>query len=152
MISQFLGWIGDFFTRIFNSLFGFLSKLFGYLFQKLFDLLKLIFQPIFILIAILFYFLYKVAELVITLLALLLGIGKLFFALVKGIFLTLAGFSFTSSTPSNGQWTSIFTNVVDGLQSYQFSTVSYILIFLIWFSTGFAAIRIISSMNGGGDN
>jgi hypothetical protein len=148
MIGQFLGWIGDFFTRIFNSLFGFLSNLFGYLFQKLFDLIKLLFKPIFILIGIVFYIIYKIAELVITLLLLLLGIGKVFFALVKGIFLTLAGFSFTASTRSDGQWTSIFNNVVSGMESYQFSTISYILIFLIWFGFGFAAIRVISSMRG----
>jgi hypothetical protein len=151
MIGQFLGWIGDFFTRITNSTFGFLSKLFGYLFQKLIDLLKLLFNPIFMLIGIIFYFIYKVGELALTLLELLLGIGKVFFALVKGIFLTLAGFSFTPSTPNNGQWTSIFTNVVGGMESYQLSTISYILIFLIWFSCGFAAIRIISSMRAGAD-
>jgi hypothetical protein len=151
MIAQVLSYIGDFFTRLFNSTFGFLSKLFGFLFQKLFDLIKLLFKPIFILLGIIFYFVYKLGVLVITLLLLLLGIGKVFFALVKGIFLTLAGFSFTSSSPSNGQWTSVFTNVVGGMDSFQLSTVSYILIFLIWFSTGFAAIRIISSMRTGGE-
>jgi hypothetical protein len=151
MIAQVLSYIGDFFTRLFNSVFGFLSKLFGFLFQKLFDLIKLLFKPIFILLGIIFYFVYKLGVLVITLLLLLLGVGKVFFALVKGIFLTLAGFSFTSSSPSNGQWTSIFTNVVGGMDSFQLSTVSYILIFLIWFSTGFAAIRIISSMRNGGE-
>lgn len=150
MISQFLGWIGDFFSRLASAIMGFLSELFGYLFQKLFDLIKLLFSPIFILIAIVFYFIYKLGELAVTLLLLLLGIGKLFFALVKGIFLTLAGFSFSSAPQSNGQWTSIFNNVVDGLQSYQLSTLSYILIFLIWFSFGFAAIRVLSSMRMGG--
>jgi hypothetical protein len=149
MIGQFLGWIGTFFTRIFNSLIGYLGDLFGYLFQKLIDFLNLLFKPLFILIGIIFYFIYKLGELVITLLVLLLGIGKIFFALVKGIFLTLAGFSFTPTTRADGQWTSIFTNVVDGLQFYQLDNVAYVLIFLIWFATAFAAIRIISSMRGG---
>lgn len=148
MIGQFLGWVGDFFTRLTNSVFGFLSSLFGYLFQKLFDFLKLLLSPIFIIIEIIFYFFYKLAELVITLLDLLLGIGKLFFSLVQGIFLTLAGFSYTSSVQTNGQWTSIFNNVSDGLQYFQFDIISYILIFLIWFSCGFAAIKIIASMRG----
>jgi hypothetical protein len=151
MIAQFLGWIGDFFTRIFNTLTTFLSNLFGYLFQKLFDLITLLFKPLFMLIGIIFYLIYKVAELVITLLQLLLGIAQTFYALVKGIFLTLAGFSFTASTRDDGQWTSIFTNVVGGLDSYQLTTISYILIFLIWFSFGFSAIRVLSSMDKGGE-
>lgn len=150
MIGQFLGWIGDFFTRITNAVIGFLGNLFGYLFQKLFDLLKLLFNPIFILIGILFYFIYKLGELAFTLLALLLGIGKVFFALVKGIFLTLAGFSFTPTTRDDGQWTNVFSNVADGLQFYQFDTLSYVLIFVIWFTFGFAAIKVISSMRGMG--
>lgn len=149
MIAQFLQWIADFFIRITGSIFGFLSNLFGYLFQKLFDLLKLLFSPIFILIAIILYFIFKLGELVLILLTLLLGIGKVFFALVKGIFLTLAGFSFTPTARSDGQWTSIFENVVDGMASYQLDTLSYILIFLIWFTFGFAAIRVLSSMRGG---
>lgn len=149
MISQFLGWFGTFLTRLFNSVLGFIFTLFGFLFQKLFDLLKLLFQPIFIVVGIIFYLLWKVAELVITLLQLLLGIGKLFYALVKGIFLTLAGFSFTPSVRNDGQWTSIFNHVSEGLQFFQMDTLAYILIFLIWFSCGFAAIRILSSIKGG---
>jgi hypothetical protein len=149
MIGQFLNWIGAFFTRIFNSTIRFLSDLFGYLFQKLIDFLSMLFKPLFILVAILFYFIYKLGELVITLLLLLLGVGKLFFALVKGIFLTLTGFTFTASTRDDGQWTSIFANVVDGLGSYQLETLSYVLVFLIWFATAFAAIRIFSSLRGG---
>jgi hypothetical protein len=149
MIGKFLGWIGTFFTRLTNSIIGFLGKLFGYLFQKLIDFLKFILKPFLIIGAILFYVLYKVGVLAITFLALLLGIGKLFFALVKGIFLTLAGFSFTPGARSDGQWTSVFQNVMTGFDSYQFGTLSYILIFLIWFSTAFAAIKILSSIRGG---
>jgi hypothetical protein len=149
MIGQILGWIATFFTRLINSVIGFLGKLFGYLFQKLFDFLKLILKPFLIIGAILFLILYKVGVLAITFLALLLGIGKLFFALVKGIFLTMAGFSFTPGIRSDGQWTSVFQNVMTGFDSYQFGTLSYILIFLIWFSTAFAAIKILSSIRGG---
>lgn len=146
MIASLLDWIGTFFGRLLNSLIEFLSTIFGFVFGKLFDLLKLLFKPIFILIAIVFYLLYKVAELVLLLLQLLLGIGKVFFALVKGIFLTLAGFTFTPTARNDGQWTPIFTNIVDGLQFYQLDIVAYILQFGLWFGFGFAAIQIISSM------
>jgi hypothetical protein len=149
MIGQILGWMGTFFTRLTNSIFGFLGKLLGFLFQKLFDFLKLILKPFIILGAIIFYFLYKLGVLVITFLSLLLGIGKMFFALVKGIFLTMAGFSFTPGVRNDGQWTSVFQNVITGLDSYQFDTLSYVLIFIIWFTTAFAAIKILSSIRGG---
>ncbi|WP_146767230.1 hypothetical protein [Paenibacillus sp. YN15] len=86
-----------------------------------------------------------------TLLQLLLGIGKLFYSLVKGIFLTMAGFSFTPTDRNDGQWTSIFNNVAEGLQYFQLDVLAYVLIFIIWFTAGFAAIRILSSIKGGGD-
>lgn len=149
MISKLLEWISTFFQRITSATFGFLGKLFGYLFQKLFDLLKLLFKPILIVVAILFYFLYKLAELGIAILSVFLAIGKLFFAFVKGIFLTLAGFTFSGAPRADGSWSSVFSNVVTGLESYQLDIVAYILLFLIWFSSGFAAIRILSSMRGG---
>lgn len=151
MIAQVLNWIAEFFTRITSATFGYLAKLFGYLFQKLFDLLKLLFNPIFIVVAILFYFLYKLAELAISILSVFLAIGKLFFAFVTGIFLTLGGFTFSGTPRSDGSWSNVFANVVTGLDTYQFDIVAYILLFLIWFSTGFAAIRILSSMRGGGE-
>lgn len=146
MIGQFLGWLGSFFSKMFKAGLKFIGDLFGNLFQKLFDLLKWIFNPVFILIAIIFYFLYKIAELLITLFLVFVGIGKVFFALVKGIFKTLAGFTFTPTTRNDGQWTSIFQNVVSGLDSYQLDVLAYVLLFLVWFVTGFAAIRILRSI------
>lgn len=151
MIGQFLSATWTFFERLFKSAFGFIANLFGFLFQKLFDFLKMLLKPVFILIAILFYFIWKIGELAILLLQVLLAIAKLFFSLVKGIFVTLAGFSYTPTTPQNGQWTSVFQNVMSGLDSYQLDVVAYILLFLIWFGTAFAAIRILSSMRGGDD-
>lgn len=152
MIARILNACWTFTTRIFGRLFEFLGNLFGYLFQQLFNFLKFLFRPLFILIGIIFYVLYKLGVLAVLLLQVFLAIGKLFFALVKGIFVTLAGFSFTpSSTRSDGQWTSIFTNVVDGLGSYQLDTLAYVLLFLVWFGTGWAAIRTLSSIRNGGE-
>ncbi|NHN35563.1 hypothetical protein [Paenibacillus agricola] len=149
MMAQFLGWISTFFQRTFGSMMGYISELFGYLFQKLFDLLELLFRPFFILFAIIFYFFFQLGKLVLLLFMLLLGIGKIFFALVKGIFLTLAGFTFTPSTRNDGAWTNVFNNVVGGLDFYQIDTLAYVLLFLIWFSTAFVAIKLLGSMKGG---
>lgn len=151
MIKKIMEASWTFFTRMFGRLFQFLGDLFGSLFQTLFTFLKKLLQPIFIVIALVLYFVYKVAELAVYLIKLFLMIGKLLLAFVKGIFVTLAGFTFTPSGRNDGSWTPIFRNVVGGLDSYQLSNLAYVLQFLIWFGFGWAAIRVIGSMRSGGD-
>lgn len=151
MIGQFLGWIGWFFQNLFKVTFSFLGNLFGYLFQKLIDFLTILFRPVLIVVALLFYIIYQVGVLVVKLLQVLLGIGKIFIALLKGIIATLAGFTWSPGARNDGQWTSIFQNLSDGMSSYQLDNVAYVLMFLIWFGTAFAAIRIITSMSAGGE-
>lgn len=129
----------------------FVTDLLGYLFQKLIDFLKALFTPLFLVIAMLFYFVMQLATLIWKLILVLVGIGKIFVSLVVGIFKTLAGISFTSAPRQDGKWTSIFENVVGGLDYFQLETISYILLFIIWFSTAFAGLRIITSMRGGGE-
>jgi hypothetical protein len=152
MIGQLLKHITDFFQNLFSVVLDFISNLFGYLFQKLFDLLKLLFNPIFILIAMIFYFIGKIATLVVLLFKVLLGIGKIFVSLVKGIFITLAGFNYTPTVRNDGKWTSIFGHISEGFGFFQLDNLAYVLMFLLWFSTGFAAIKILSSMGSGGDS
>ena len=152
MIRRILqaGW--TFFERLFKRLFEFLSTLLGSLFQTLFNFLKMLLRPVFIVIALVLYVVYKIAELAVTLLKLFLSIGRLLVMFVKGIFTTLSGFTFTPSSRSDGSWTPIFKSVVnDGLSFFQMDTLAYVLLFCIWFATGFAAIRIIASIRNGGD-
>lgn len=153
MIARFLGSIFDFGMNMLKVLFGWISNLLGYLFQKLIDFLIFLFKPVLIVIALIFYFIFKLGVLVVLLLKILLGIGKIFVALLKGIIATIAGFSWTPSARSDGQWTSIFHNLSDGMSGYQLDNVAYVLMFLIWFITAFAAIKIITTMSlgGGGD-
>jgi hypothetical protein len=149
MLNSIFTAVYSFFQNLIAKSLAFLGNLLGFLFQKLIDFLKILFSPILILIAMIFYVISKVGTLIVTLIAVLIGIGKIFVSLIKGIFATLAGFSYTPTTPSNGQWTSIFQNVVGGLDFFQIDTLAYILLFLIWFATAFAAVNIISSMKGG---
>ncbi|WP_052410478.1 hypothetical protein [Paenibacillus durus] len=151
MIGQILraGW--TFLERMFKRMFEFFSTLFGHLFQTLFHFLKILLRPLFIVVALLLYLVYKIAELAITLISVFLALGKLLLAFIKGIFVTLTGFTYTPSTPSNGQWTSIFNNVVGSLGPYQLDKIAYILLFCIWITTAFAAIRIIGSIRNGGE-
>jgi hypothetical protein len=148
MIGQFLGWIGGFFKNLATVIFGWISNLLGYLFQKLFDLLKLLFDPILIVIAMLFYFIQKLGTIVVLLFQSIMGIGKLFISLVKGIITTIAGFTFTPAVRSDGKWTNIFSHISEGLGFFQLDNVAYILMFVIWFGTAFAAIRILTSAGG----
>lgn len=152
MIARLLRSSWTFFERLFQRTFEFISSLLGYLFQTLFDFLKILLRPIFIVIALIFYIVYKIAELAITLLKLFLAVGKMLVMFVKGIFVTLSGFTFTPSSRSDGSWTPIFRNVVDnGLSYFQIDTLSYVLVFGVWFATAFAAIRILASIRNGGD-
>jgi hypothetical protein len=151
MIGQILhaGW--TFLERMLRRLLEFLSSLFGHLFNALFSFLRILLRPIFIVIALVLYIVYKIAELAITLISVFLSLGKLLIAFIKGIFVTLTGFTYTPTTPHNGAWTSIFNNVVGSLGPYQLDKIAYILLFCIWITTAFAAIKIIGSIRNGGE-
>ncbi|MMZ53862.1 hypothetical protein D1872_156680 [compost metagenome] len=152
MIREILNSVWTFFQRLFKTLFKVLADLFNKAFHSLFDFLQNLLRPVFVVIALVFYVVYKIAELAITLIKLFVAIGKVLVMFVKGIFVTLSGFTFTPSARSDGSWTPIFKNVVDnGLSFFQVDTIAYVLIFCIWFATGFAAIRIVSSIRNGGD-
>lgn len=150
MIRQILqaGW--TFLERMFGRMFQFMADLFGSLFQTLFRFLKMLLQPVFIVVALVLYFVYKIAELAVYIIKLFLILGKLVLAFVKGIFATLAGFTYTPRSQSDGSWTPIIKNVVSGLDTYQIGTIAYILQFCIWFITGWAVLRILSTIRNGG--
>ena len=151
MIKKIMEASWTFFTRMFGRLFQLMGDLFGSLFQTLFTFLKKLLQPIFIVVALVLYFVYKVAEIAITLIKLFLILGKLLLAFIKGIFVTLAGFTFTPTARNDGSWTPIFKNVVGGLETYQMANLAYVLQFCIWFGVGWAALRILGSIRNGGD-
>lgn len=151
MIGQILraGW--TFLERMLQRLLEFLSSLFGHLFNALFSFLKVLLRPIFIVVALLLYFVYKIAELAITLISVFLSLGKLLMAFIKGIFITIGGFTYAPTTPNNGAWNNVFNNVVGSLGPYQLDKIAYLLLFCIWITTAFAAIKIIGSIRNGGE-
>lgn len=150
MIREILRVIYTFITNALKALFDFLSRLLGFLFQKLIDFLKILLYPILFLVALLLYIFEKIAQVAVELFKVIFGISMVFVALIRGIFTTLAGFSYQTSTPSHGQWTSIFQNVAEGFGHFQLDTIAYILLFIVWFCTAFIGLRIITSMRGGG--
>lgn len=144
MIGQILGWIGNFFKNLFSSVLGFLADLFGFLFNGLIAVLKAIFKPILIVVALLFYFVSKLAVLIFTLLGVLLDIGKLLYSFVMGLFKTLAGLTWTPTTPDHGSWSSPIAEVFIALEPYQLDKIAYVLLFIIWITTAYSAIQILS--------
>ena len=78
MLSRIFTPIYDFFKNILGALIRYLTQAFTWLLEKLFAFLKVLLMPFLILMAIIFYFVFKLGQLVVTLLSVLLAIGKLF--------------------------------------------------------------------------
>lgn len=144
MIGQVLGAIWGFFQNLFSVVLSAIGDFFGWLLDGLVKILTAIFKPIFILIAIIFYFFYKIAEIFLLLFQVLLAIGKLLYSFVQGLIVTIAGFAWTPTTPSNGSWSHPIKEVFRGLELFQLDKIAYLLMFAIWIFTVLAVIRILS--------
>lgn len=151
MVAQILRAVWEFTQNLYTVVLSFLRDLFGYLFNGLIAVLKAIFNPILILVALVFYFVYKLGILLVTLIKVLLAIGKLIYSFVMGIFKTLAGFVWMPFTPSHGSWSAPIGEVFAALEPYQLNKIAYLLLFAIWMLTGYGAIKILSARGGGDD-
>jgi hypothetical protein len=141
--------IYDFFVSLFGTLIHWIGSFFSAIFSGLIDFLKMLFKPFLIIIAFVFYFIYELGVTIVLLFKFLLGIAQTIFALIGGIFKTLAGFTFSADTSNvAGSWSSIFGNLSDGMGVFQLDNIAYLLLFLIWFGTAFAAIKILASLRG----
>ena len=151
MVGRIFGAVYTFFKNLLASGLDFLAGLLGGLFNGLITVLKTIFAPILAIVALIAYFVYKLGELVVTLLAVLLAVGKLIYSFVMGLFRTLAGLSWTPTTPSHGSWSAPIGEVFDALEIFQLDKIAYVLMFAIWVLTALGAIRILSSRGGSGE-
>lgn len=149
MIGQILRSSWAFFERLFHRLMEFISYLLGIMFQALFDFLKFLLRPVFVVIALILYLVYKIAMIAWLLIQVFYMVGKIIVAIVKGIFVTLAGFTYVAKSPDDGVWSPIIRNVAQGLNYFQVDTLSYVLLFLIWFTVAWGVIRIIGSIQMG---
>lgn len=149
MLAQFFSTIFDFIQNALQAALRWIGSLLGYLLDKLFAFLRLLFMPILILVGMIFYFFYKVAALLLKLLHVLLAIGKLVYALLKGIAATIAGLTYQApATPDHGSWTPMIEQVTGGLESFQLDKIAYVLLFVIWISTAYAAVQILTGGSG----
>lgn len=152
MISQVLNWISGFFQNVFGVVLDFLGELLGYLVQGLITVLKLLFRPIFVVIGLIFYILYKIGQLVLLLFKVLLAIGKLVYSFITGLIKTLVGITWTPSAPDHGEWSSAIGQVFQALAPYQLDKIAYVLLFVIWMLTAWAAIKILTGRGAADDD
>ncbi|RGL29694.1 hypothetical protein DXC69_24890 [Paenibacillus polymyxa] len=149
MIGLILRSSWTFFERLIRRVLEFVSYVLGVVFQALFDFLKFLLRPVFVVIALILYLVYKIAMIAWLLIQVFYMIGKIIVAIVKGIFVTLAGFTYVARSPDDGVWSPIIRNVAQGLNYFQIDTLSYVLLFLIWFAVAWGVIRIIGSIQMG---
>lgn len=152
MIANILNWISNFFQNLTSVVLNFFSATLGSLFQGLINVLKFIFKPIFILIAIIFYVIYKLGELVVALVMVLVAIGKLLYSFVIGLFKTIASLAWTATAPpDHGSWSGAMTQFFAALEPYQLNKIAYVISFVIWVTTAIAVIKILSSRGAADD-
>lgn len=151
MLSKMFRATYDFFANLMTVVLDAIRNMFAWLGQLIMDFLKILFAPILYIVGFLFYFIFKIGELAVLLIRVLFEIGMIFVSLLTGIFKTLAGLTYTPTTPNHGSWTSVFNNISQSYGLFQLDNVAYVLMFIIWISTAYLALGAIASMRGGGN-
>lgn len=171
-----MGLIGDAFGKLFRFLgsmivavFTFLGNLFGKLFsliweavkwigsllrslfQSLLDVLIAFFTAIFDLIKGILYLLYMIGVLAVKLFMVIFEAAKILWSLIVGFGRTLASLHYTPRASSGNGYSETIGKLMKGLSVLQFDVVAYILLFILWFITAVAAMKLISSIRVGGD-
>lgn len=164
IFGKLFDFLGGLFKKLFEFLGNFFSKLFGLiwdaikwignllkdLFQGLVDLLVLFFEAIFGLIAGLLYLLYMIGVLAVKLFIVIFETAKLLWALAVGFTRSLASLSYVQRGSSGNGYSEMIGKVLKIAEPLQINSVAYILLFLLWFITAIAAIKLISSIRVGG--
>lgn len=160
-----MGIIGDAFGKLFSFLGSLFSGLFGViwdgivwlgnllkkLFQNILDVIILFFEVIFALIQGLLYLLYMIGVLAVKLFLVIFEAAKILWALIVGFGKTLASLSYTTSSSGGNGYSEMIGKLFNALQPMQINVVAYILLFILWFTTAIAAMKLISSIRVGGD-
>ena len=166
VIGDAFGKLFDFFVSLFSSLFGviwdaikwignvlwdaikWMGGLLEKLFQGLIDILIGFFEVIYGLIDGLLYLLYMIGVLAVKLFLVIFETAKLLWALIEGFARTLASLTYTPVTSSGNGYSEILGKLFANLEVLQINSIAYISLFVLWFITALAAIKIISSIRG----
>lgn len=128
-------------------LFSLLTELFTWLLNGLYTIIR----PVIELVAGIFYFIYKIGVVLVKVLELVLMVARLLGGLVAGLFKTIFGFAYSGQPASlPGSYNAALGKIMPIINgSLQLDKVAYILIFGIWITTGFYALKIIGDLRGG---
>jgi hypothetical protein len=160
-----MGVIGDAFGKLFSFLGSLFSSLFGVLwdcikwvgnllkklFQNLVDILIEFFKVIYALIDGLLYLLYMIGVLAIKLFTVIFEAAKILWSLIVGFVRTLGSLTYSPRGGSGNGYSETIGKIFDILKPMQIDVVAYILLFILWFVTAIAAIKLVSSIRVGGD-
>ena len=147
-----MGLIGDFASKLFNTIWNgikWIGQQVANMFQTLIDILVAFMDFIFALVASLFYFLFKIGELAIDFFSLIFGLVKILWSFVVGITRTLGSLTYIPQSSSNTGYSEMIGQIFNSLEVLQLDVIAYIALFIIWITTGFGVIKIISNLKGG---
>lgn len=131
--------------------FGYLYGLLTILFDFILDGIWMLFQPLFELIGAIFHLLYMLGVVLVKVLAVVLAVGKLLVGILTGLFKTIFGLSYSGSGVSlPDSYNSVFAKIMPIINSLQLDKIAYILVFGIWITAAFYAVKIIGEMRGAG--
>ncbi|WP_017187391.1 hypothetical protein [Alkalibacillus haloalkaliphilus] len=141
-----ISWIG---SLIWDAI-TWLGELLRDLFQFLIDLLISFFEVIYALIDGFLYFLYNIGLLAVKVFMIFFEVGKLIISFIQGIAATLQSLFFTPGGTGGHGYSGMIGQIFTALEVLQLHVIAYVLLFIIWISTAFAVIRILSNLRGAG--
>ncbi|MED4600089.1 hypothetical protein P9314_05115 [Paenibacillus validus] len=127
----------------FGYLFGLLNSLGLWILNGIGKLL----QPILDFLGAIFYFFYILGLVLVKVIMLVVGVGRLLLGLIVGFFKTITGFGYTGqATILPPSYTDAFNNLKPVFAMLQLDKLAYIFIFAIWIYTAWAAMQKIGKM------
>lgn len=146
MIGDFLSAIFEFFSTLFSNLFSFFGELLGNFFEAIKTLLLTIFEPVLIVIGTIFYFIFKVGVVLLKVIDLLFNFVLLFLSVVKGLFKTLIGLSFSGGSANfPARYSDTFSKVQPAIEMLQINKLATLFLWAIWIFFAIALIKIVGT-------
>lgn len=154
ILLAIFNFFGDVFGKLFSLIWEaikWLGNLLKMLFQGLLDVLIGFFKVIFQLIEGLLYLLYMIGVLAVKLFTVIFEAAKILWSLIEGFGRTLASLSYSPRGSGGNGYSEMIGKLMTNLSVLQIDVIAYILLFILWFTTAIAAMKLISSIRVGGD-
>lgn len=153
-IGELFGFLGGLFSDLFGILWDvikWVGSLLKRLFQDLLDVIIGFFEVIYAVIDGLLYLLYMIGVLAVKLFLVIFEAAKMLWSLAVGFTRTLSSLSYTPSGSGGNGYSEYLGKLFKILEPLQINVFGYVLLFMLWFITAIAAMKLISSIRIGGD-